>query len=131
MEEKYFEAKKVLQEYNQEHLLSAYEKLDTNKKEELLREILSIDFKQLENLYKGVNNTQNTNTQKIEPIEYVDEAKLTEEQINMYKQKGKEVLKSGKYAVIIMAGGQGTRLRTQWTKGNLSIRRLWKRKILI
>ncbi len=119
MEEKYFEAKKVLQEYNQEHLLSAYEKLDTNKKEELLREILSIDFKQLENLYKGVNNTQNTNTQKIEPIEYVDEAKLTEEQINMYKQKGKEVLKSGKYAVIIMAGGQGTRLRTQWTKRNI------------
>ena len=119
MEEKYFEAKKVLQEYNQEHLLSAYEKLDTNKKEELLREILSIDFKQLENLYKGVNNTQNTNTQKIEPIEYVDEAKLTEEQINMYKTIGERAIREGQLAVVTMAGGQGTRLRTQWTKRNI------------
>lgn len=111
MEEKYYEAKKILQEYGQEHLLSAYDKLDTDKKEELLREILSIDFKQLEKLYKGVNEVQN-NKQKIEPIEYVDEEKLTEAQKEKYKQKGAEVLKAGKYAVIIMAGGQGTRLRT-------------------
>ena len=97
-------------------MLKSYENLNNQKKEELLREILTIDFEQVENLYKGINNIQKNNAEKkIEPIEYVDEAKLTEEQINMYKQKGKEVLKSAKYAVIIMAGGQGTRLRTQWT----------------
>lgn len=113
MEEKYYEAQRILQEYNQEHLLSSYEKLDNSKKEELLREILNIDFKQVENLYKGINDIQTKNVkQKIEPIEYVDEAKLTAEQIENYKQKGKEVLRSGKYAVITMAGGQGTRLRT-------------------
>ncbi len=116
MEEKYYEAEKVLQKYHQEHLLKSYENLNNQKKEELLREILTIDFEQVENLYKGIDNIQKNNAEKkIEPIEYVDGAKLTEEQINMYKQKGKEVLKSGKYAVIIMAGGQGTRLRTQWT----------------
>ncbi len=80
MEEKYLEAKRTLQEYNQEHLLNFYENLTEEKREELLREILSIDFKQLENLYKGINSTKITSGQKIEPIEYVDEAKLTEEQ---------------------------------------------------
>ncbi len=121
MEEKYLEAKRTLQEYNQEHLLNFYENLTEEKKEELLREILSIDFKQLENLYKGINSTKITSGQKIEPIEYVDEAKLTEEQKQNYVQKGKEVLKSGKYAVITMAGGQGTRLGHNGPKGTFKL----------
>lgn len=121
MEEKYLEAKRTLQKYNQEHLLNFYENLTEEKKEELLREILSIDFKQLENLYKGINSTKITSGQKIEPIEYVDEAKLTEEQKQNYVQKGKEVLKSGKYAVITMAGGQGTRLGHNGPKGTFKL----------
>lgn len=112
MEEKYYEAQKILKEYHQEHLLNAYENLDDTQKSELLREILNIDFKQLEKLYEGISSTQNNSKeQKIEPIEYVDEAKLTKEQTETYRQKGIEILKSGKYAVITMAGGQGTRLR--------------------
>lgn len=121
MEEKYYEAKRTLQEYNQEHLLSFYEKLTEEKREELLKEILSIDFKQLETLYRGINSTKTNSEQKIEPIEYVDEAKLTEEQKQNYTQKGKEVLKSGKYAVITMAGGQGTRLGHNGPKGTFKL----------
>lgn len=122
MEEKYYEAQKILQEYHQEHLLNPYDSLDNKKKEELLREILNIDFKQVENLYKGISNIQNNNAkQKIEPIEYIDEAKLTEKQRENYKQKGIEVLKSGKYAVITMAGGQGTRLGHNGPKGTFKL----------
>lgn len=112
MEEKYKEAQKVLKQYGQEHLLTSYENLGENQKEELLNTILNIDFEQVENLYKGVNHTIGDSKQKIEPMEYVDEAKLTESQKETYKKAGEEVLKAGKYAVITMAGGQGTRLRT-------------------
>ena len=121
MEEKYFEAKKTLQKYNQEHLLNFYDKLTEEKKEELLREILSIDFNQLEKLYKGINSAKTDLAQKIEPIEYVDEAKLTEEQKEQYRQKGKDAIKSGKYAVITMAGGQGTRLGHNGPKGTFKL----------
>ena len=41
---------------------------------------------------------------------------MNKEEENEYKNLGEEVLKNNKYAVVTMAGGQGTRLRTQWTK---------------
>lgn len=121
MEEKYCEAQRILKQYNQEHLLNSYEKLEEKQKEELLKEILNIDFKQVENLYKEINNTDKNNSQKIEPIEYVDESKLTDNQKDVYRQKGIEVLKEGKYAVITMAGGQGTRLGHNGPKGTFKL----------
>ncbi len=67
----------------------------------------------------------------IQLIEHLDKAKLSKEQKEEFDTLGEMAIRKGEYAVVTMAGGQGTRLRTQWTKGNLSIRRLWKRKILI
>ena len=44
MEDKYNEAKKILEQYNQTHLLLQYEKLDNEKKEYLLNQIINIDM---------------------------------------------------------------------------------------
>ena len=44
MENKYKEAKKIIEQYNQTHLLSQYEKLNDEKKEYLLNQINNIDF---------------------------------------------------------------------------------------
>ena len=44
MEEKYNKAKELLKKYNQEQLLFCYDKLIESQKEELLDQILSIDF---------------------------------------------------------------------------------------
>ena len=44
MEEKYNQAKNILEKYNQEHLLANYEKLDNLKKEYLLNQITNIYF---------------------------------------------------------------------------------------
>jgi len=121
LEEKYNQVQEILKQYNQEHLLNSYESLNENEKKELLKEILDIDFKQLENLYQGIHSISNNENQKIEPIEYVDEAKLTDNQKDIYRRKGIEILKSGKYAVITMAGGQGTRLGHNGPKGTFKL----------
>ncbi len=55
----------------------------------------------------------------IESIPYYDKEKLTKEQKkNEFDTIGEEIIKSGKYAVVTMAGGQGTRLGTHRTKRN-------------
>ena len=59
------------------------------------------------------------NDAKIEPINYVEKSKMSKEEIEEYEKIGSEIIKSGKYAVVTMAGGQGTRLRASKTKRNL------------
>lgn len=111
MKNSYNEAKQILQNNNQNHLLMFYDKLNENKKEELLNQIFSIDFAILEKLYENVGKHVGNN-KKVEPIDYVDKYKMQKEDYEKYEKIGQEELQKGKLAVITMAGGQGTRLRT-------------------
>lgn len=115
MEEKIKKVKEILQKYDQEHLLTNYENLDEGKKEELLEQILQINFEQIKELYKKIGTSINNNDVKIEPITYVDKAKLTQNEKQKYFDKGLQAIKDGKLAIVTMAGGQGTRLRTYRT----------------
>lgn len=112
MEEKYNQAKNILEEYNQAHLLKNYEKLDTSKKIYLLNQIRNIDFELVNKLYEQTKKEIKTETEKIEPIKYIEKEKISEEEKEKYLKIGKEEIKKGKLAVVTMAGGQGTRLRT-------------------
>lgn len=112
MEEKYEEAKEKLKKYNQEHLLIWYDKLIEQKREELLNQILKIDFEHVQELYNETQIKKDFKDCKIEPLPYIDKQKLTKEEKKKYEDKGIRIIKEGKYAVVTMAGGQGTRLRT-------------------
>ena len=117
MEEKIKKVKEILQKYEQEHLLVNFEKISAEKKEELLEQILQIDFEQIRDLYEGVGkNVEDTNT-IIEPISYVEKDTIEENKKQEYFIKGSETLKQGKLAVVTMAGGQGTRLGHNGPKG--------------
>lgn len=121
MNEKYLAAEKVLKKYNQEHLLSQYNKLDDEGKTKLLDEILTLDFGQIEELYKRVNKKVDFNNSKIEPIEYMDKSKMTKEELNHYEEIGLKAIREGKLAAVTMAGGQGTRLGHNGPKGTFDI----------
>jgi len=112
LEEKYNQAKNILEKYNQTHLLKNYEKLDNSKKEYLLNQITNIDFELINKLYEETKKEIKVGTEKVEPIKYIEKEKISEEEKEKYLKIGEEEIKKGKLAVVTMAGGQGTRLRT-------------------
>lgn len=121
MEEKYLAAKQKLEQYHQEHLLNFFEKLSEKEKVKLLNDILTIDFNQMQDLFELTKKGEIFKDSKIEPISYIEKAKISEEDRKKYIQIGEEVIRSGKYAVVTMAGGQGTRLGHDGPKGTFDI----------
>lgn len=115
MDNKYNEAKKIIEKYGQEHLLKQYDKLNDEKREILLNQVFSIDFNQINNLYNQTKEEIKLGEDIIEPIKYIEKKLLTSEEKEKYTNIGIKEIKEGKLAVVTMAGGQGTRLRTRRT----------------
>ena len=109
----------ILKENNQEHLLKYLEMADENQKVELIKEIENINFDELKELYKISKRDKDKaiGSQLIEHVKFVDEYKMNEEDFNKYKEVGENIIKNGEYAVVTMAGGQGTRLGHDGPKG--------------
>ena len=105
------EIKAELKKYNQEHLLNGYDKLDENKKQELLKQIQNIDFELMNYLYESTKNEVTSKQEEITPMDYLDKSKLYDD-YKYYETIGKKAIQEGKLAAVTMAGGQGTRLRT-------------------
>lgn len=121
MSEKYEEAKKLVTSYGQEHLLKFYDKLTKEDQEELLDQILSIDFDLMKKLYEDACKPLDLKDVTVEPIDYVDKSKLTDSEVKLYEEKGIDAIKSNKFAVVTMAGGQGTRLGHKGPKGTFDM----------
>ena len=117
----YKEALNKLKQYNQEHLLDRFNFLNNEKKEILIKQIKNIDFDQILSLYINRNKNIGKEENKISNIEYVDKSKLSKEEYKKYYNLGKQVIEKGKYAVVTMAGGQGTRLGYIAPKGTFKI----------
>lgn len=117
MEKELEDIKKVLKKYGQEHLLLRYNEMNDEEKEELLEQIKTIDFDLMKKLYEKASKPAELESVTIEPIEHVDKSKLTVGEREMYEKKGIEAIKYNKFAVVTMAGGQGTRLGHNGPKG--------------
>ena len=113
MENKLQKVEELLKKNGQEELLN----YNINYKEELLDEILQVNFEQMNKLYKKTKEKEEPENTKIEPIKYTEKAKLSEEEKKKYEQLGSQIIKNNKYAVVTMAGGQGTRLGHNGPKG--------------
>ena len=109
----------ILKENGQEHLLKYLEIANEEQKKRLIEDIKNIDFKKIKELY----SISNKNTDKaiesyiIEHTKFVDKYKISKEEFDTYKNIGEEIIKNGEYAVVTMAGGQGTRLGHNGPKG--------------
>ncbi len=117
----YEEMKKKLKEYDQLQILSNYERLDNQKKSELAEQVERIDFDQINKLYKTTKEEVSFENDIIEPISYIEKDKLTKEELEKYLNLGESAIKEGKYSIVTMAGGQGTRLGHSGPKGTFDI----------
>ena len=111
----------ILTEYKQDHIARLLKKLDEEKQNELIEQIQRIDFHQIMELYNNTKKEIEFKESKIEPLKYLDKAKLTKEQREKFDNLGAQIIRSGKYAVVTMAGGQGTRLGHAGPKGTFKL----------
>ena len=117
----YEELKEKVEKYGQDQILANYDKLNDSQKEELAEQISRIDFEKINKLYEQTKHEVSFENDVIEPISYMEKAKLSEEEYNKYYNLGKEAIENGKYSVVTMAGGQGTRLGHNGPKGTFDI----------
>lgn len=109
------QAQLLLKRERQEHLLEYYGELSEEQKSSLLSQIEATDFSCFKNL-AGSTRTIG----KLSPVPAVTAAEAEERRAE-FEAAGISLLKSGKVAAVLLAGGQGTRLGSNKPKGMFDI----------
>lgn len=106
------QAKEILKKYDQNHVISVINKLDKEGQEKLAKQILLIDFEELKELYESIIYEDIYSIAgNIKPVKATNPNTISQKQREEYIKIGEDVIKNKKFAVVTMAGGQGTRLR--------------------
>ncbi|MGN0383365.1 MAG: UTP--glucose-1-phosphate uridylyltransferase [Eubacterium sp.] len=116
----YNEAYKLLEEKGQLSVLRYYDELSDEEKKHLLSQIEAIDWKMLE-LVHDVKNNGTVIKGTITPLRDTKRISDIEANKEEYMQIGKEAIRAGKVAAVLLAGGQGTRLGSDKPKGMYNI----------
>ncbi len=117
------EARKILEENGQGHI-----KVENA---ELADQILHIDFERLKTLDEEITHPCCTcNIEDISPVKAINPDKKDKKELEEYIKIGEDVVKSGHFAIGIMAGGQGTRLGHNGPKGTFKLELNGKTKSL-
>ncbi|KZC14469.1 UDP-N-acetylhexosamine pyrophosphorylase, partial [Dufourea novaeangliae] len=114
----------------QEHLLRFWDQLSAKEREELRQDITELNLNEVISYYERSIQTSSSMHErmlddKVSPIpeDSIASVKTTdEEQLKMYKKLGLEEIANGKVAVVLLAGGQGTRLGVSYPKGMYNVR---------
>lgn len=110
----------IVKKYNQEHLLKYIDLISTNEgKNNLINDIENIDFEKLNRLF-ALSNQNFKNSMKIVMLEHIrvfDKSRFSDEENNEILKIGEDIIANNQYAVVTMAGGQGTRLGHKGPKG--------------
>lgn len=121
MDIEFLEIKEKLEKYGQEHLLEFYDELYDHERVKLLNQLHHIDFEKVNNLYETLKKINIPTGETVEPLEYTIKNELPIIQQRALENIGTEVLKQNTYAVLTMAGGQGTRLGHKGPKGTFEL----------
>ena len=109
-----------LRAHGQEHLLQFWQELSIEEQESLAAEILSIDFEQIQQLHNGFLNptkTEDVDVSRVEEPQSVKPGESTRISQEAARAVGEAALKTGLVGVVIVAGGQGSRLGFEHPKG--------------
>src|SRR5262249_50061603 len=107
-----------LQQYGQEHVLAWWDQLADTERQELLDQLRRLDLEQLRQLYSQRDKTYSLPApEQIAPIPVV----RPEAGGAAARRLGEEALRRGEVAVLMVAGGQGSRLGFEHPKGMFSI----------
>lgn len=107
----------LAKEYKQEHLLEYYNQLDDDKKGKLEEQLMDFDCSLLDLL---VENPKISNRGEFSPISVLKIDSIQKDRV-AYEERGLRAISSGEVAVVLLAGGQGSRLGYNGPKGSLNV----------
>ena len=106
MEEELRTAKEILEKHNQNHLVKVLNKLQEARQKEMINQILSIDFEELDELYELTGKPIDIEVSELEPITAINPDRLSRKELKEYIEIGRQIVRDRKLAVVTMAGGQ-------------------------
>lgn len=119
---------KDLKAYGQEQLLKFWPDLSESQKDQLTKEIQQLDLHEVNETFRRAMEMSKTISEKIDdalkPIpetHYEAVPSLTKEKLQEYENIGFEEISNGKVGVLLLAGGQATRLGFGHPKGMFNV----------
>jgi UDP-N-acetylglucosamine/UDP-N-acetylgalactosamine diphosphorylase len=103
------------QQHAQQHVFAFWDRLDDGQRQELLQQVRALDLKQLVRLHAGKASSYAVpHPDHIAPIPFIAH---DSPQRGAAQEKGEQSLRIGEVAVLLVAGGQGSRLGFDHPKG--------------
>lgn len=121
MDIEFLKIKEKLEKYGQEHLLEFYNELYDHERVKLLNQLNSIDFEKVNHLYETLREVPIPTDEVVEPLDFFIKREIPIKDLRNIENIGTELLKQNSYAVLTMAGGQGTRLGHKGPKGTFEL----------
>ncbi len=106
--------RELLEKYHQQRLIKYLENLKEEERLFLEKQLDGVDFSVLDEIAIA------SDSEEIAPIPYLSHEEILKKS-EEYARTGREALKNGKVAAVLLAGGQGTRLGSSLPKGMFNI----------
>ncbi len=105
------------------HVFKWWREIGQDGRDRLLRQLSSIDFDELRELYRRHREGADALPRELEPAEVVPLATTREhaEACGQIRRVGEKAIAAGEVAAFVVAGGQATRLGIEFPKGALEI----------
>ncbi|XP_073822748.1 UDP-N-acetylglucosamine pyrophosphorylase mmy [Musca autumnalis] len=120
----YAELHQRLQKVGQEHLLKFWDDLNEIERKQLEQDINELDLNELKHYFDRATTSLEQNGLKLDdrlqPLpddKLISISRAPEDLLNSYREEGIKQISLGHVAVLLMAGGQGTRLGFAYPKG--------------
>lgn len=124
----YEKLRELLAPHGQEQLIKFWPDLTDSERQELTKEILKLDLSEVNEIFRRANETTKVILEKLDddlkPIpqaHYESVPSLTNEKIQEYESVGLKEISDGKVGVLLLAGGQATRLGFGHPKGMYNV----------
>ena len=111
----------ILEKYNQRNIIEHMQKLDNKDKEKIIEQVKNINLEEMMSLYRNAQIKKEKRKIEVKPLKTIVAKAVDKDLKNEYIQIGKKILEQNKFAVVTMAGGQGTRLGHNGPKGSFKI----------
>merc|ERR1711934_113622 len=118
----------LLQPHGQQHLLDHWDDLDAKQQEDFRAELTALDLKEVCGYFartaESMKNTTEKLDDKMQPLQESQcgaVIKSSDRELASYANASYEEISKGKVGILLLAGGQGTRLGTSYPKGMYNV----------